>query len=243
MKQKMKIFNVNFCMLICLAPVVLRADDDTECGYFNPAFGLCSVHSHNIAALDSTTQLPINPTKSEETAQMNEVIAMKSTIIAQQLKEQYDQLNAVVKRFKTQLEKAVLTSKIEVLTGNAASGNSGGGASSSYNNNGLANAENCDSYTGVNLYDCLVRNLGKVAAALDNDTQNAKKQLEFDISIADDYKMCGSVKCSEEITDCKNIKYASDRKKLKSCVTSLQRNVNKARTEYENDNAQARWGR
>jgi hypothetical protein len=86
MKTKMKIFNVIFCMLICLAPAVLRADDVTECGYFNPAFGLCSVHSHNIAALDSTTKLPINPTKSEETAQMNEVIAMKSTIIAQQLK-------------------------------------------------------------------------------------------------------------------------------------------------------------
>lgn len=231
---------------MCFAPVAVRAATvDAECAVFNPAFGLCSTHSHNAGFKSTDTGLPVNPISAEDTAYMNEVIALKSTVIAQQLKEQYDQLNAVVKRFKTQLEKAVLTSKIEVITGNAASGNSGGGASASgsYNNNGLANAENCDSYTGVNLYDCLVRNLGKVAAALDNDTQNAKKQLEFDISIADDYNMCDKTKCSENIGDCKNIKYAGDRKKLKSCVTTLQRKVNKARTDYENENARSRWGR
>lgn len=239
-----KLFNVIFGALMCFAPAVVRAATvDAECAVFNQAFGLCSTHAHNAGFLSKETGLPTNPTAGEDTAYMNEVIALKATVIAQQLKEQYDQLNAVVKRFKTQLEKAVLTSKIEVLTGNAASGNSGGGASGSYNNNGLANAENCDSYTGVNLYDCLVRNLGKVAAALDNDTQNAKKQLEFDISIADDYNMCDKGKCSVKIDDCKNIKYAGDRKKLKSCVTTLQRKVNQARTEYENDNARSRWGR
>lgn len=235
MKTKMKIFNVIFCMLICLAPAVLRADDDTECGYFNPAFGLCSVHSHNIAALDSTTQLPINPTKSEETAQMNEVIAMKSTIIAQQLKEQYDQLNAVVKRFKTQLEKAVLTSKIEVLTGNAASGNSGGGASGSYNNNGLANAEDCYAVEEANVYDCFSRNLAKISQAVDNDLTGARKQLNNDINIMIAYDI------KAEAGNCDN--GLSSKNNIKKCVQHLQVRVRRAKTKFDNENAQARWGR
>jgi hypothetical protein len=242
----MKIFNVIFCMLICLAPAVLRADDDTECGYFNPAFGLCSVHSHNIAALDSTTQLPINPTKSEETAQMNEVIAMKSTIIAQQLKEQYDQLNAVVKRFKTQLEKAVLTSKIEVLTGNAASGNSGGGASGSYNNNGLANAEDCYAVSQENAYDCVVRNLSKISSAAEKDITNARKQLDNDLAIMDGYKMCGKTvtSCAADTTGCKekDVKYMN-KSAIQSCIKNLQIKVRSGKADFDRENAQARWGR
>ena len=246
MKTKMKIFNVIFCMLICLAPAVLRADDDTECGYFNPAFGLCSVHSHNIAALDSTTQLPINPTKSEETAQMNEVIAMKSTIIAQQLKEQYDQLNAVVKRFKTQLEKAVLTSKIEVLTGNAASGNSGGGASGSYNNNGLANAEDCYAVRQENAYDCVARNLSKISSAAEKDITNARKQLDNDLAIMDGYKMCGKtvMSCAADTTGCKekDVKYMN-KSAIQSCIKNLQIKVRSGKADFDRENAQARWGR
>ena len=121
----MKIFNIIFGVLLCLAPVALRADD-VECGYFNPAFGLCSTHSHNISYIDGATNLPANPDKSEDVAQMNHIIALKSTVIAQQLKDQYDALSVIIKRFKTQLEKAVLVSKIEVLTGNTASENSNG---------------------------------------------------------------------------------------------------------------------
>lgn len=135
MEYKGKIFAVIFGVLMFWTPVVAHATTvDAECAVFNPAFALCSTHAHNVAF--KADGLPANPTNAEDIAYMNEVIALKSTVIAQQLKEQYDALNAIIKRFKTQLEKAVLTSKIEVLTGNSASGNSGGGASGSYNNNG-----------------------------------------------------------------------------------------------------------
>lgn len=196
MKQKMKIFNVVFGMLICLAPVGAHAAGDFECGYFNPAFGLCSTHSHNIGAMDDKTNLPVNPTKSEETAQMNDVIALKSTVIAQQLKEQYDALNAVIKRFKTQLEKAVLTSKIEVITGNTASGNSGGGASASgsYSASGgvlIAGASDCQTYSGsANIGSCLMTNSAIIMNTANNDTGAAKKQLANDLYVADMYGLC-----------------------------------------------------
>ena len=239
MKTKMKIFNVVFGVLICLAPVgVHAATVEFECGYFNPAFGLCSTHSHNIGATDSTTNLPANPTKSEETAQMNDVIALKSTVIAQQLKEQYDALNAIIKRFKTQLEKAVLTSKIEVLTGNAASGNSGAGASASgsYNNNGLANAEDCYAVMDqASVYDCLSRNLAKISQAADNDVTGARKQLNNDMEIMTAYSVeaADKGKCDNGLSSKNNIK---------TCVQNLQVKVRKAKTEFDQKNAQARGG-
>ena len=193
----MKIFNVIFCVLMCLAPVVACADvDDSDCVMYNPAFALCSVHSHNVGYYDETnTKLPINPVNAEEVAYMNEVIALKATVIAQQLKEQYDELNAVVKRFKTQLEKAVLTSKIEVLTGNAASGNSGGGSGAAVNTIGggvvIAGASDCQTYSGsANIGSCLMTNSAIIVNTANSDTGAAKKQLANDLYVADMYKLC-----------------------------------------------------
>jgi len=243
----MKIFNVVFGVLICLAPVGVRAAAvEFECGYFNPAFGLCSTHSHNIGATDGTTNLPVNPTKAEETAQMNDVIALKSTVIAQQLKEQYDALNAIIKRFKTQLEKAVLTSKIEVITGNAASGNSGDGSSSSSSSSaGLANANDCSFVDYDKVFDCLKGNLQKVQQAANSDTINARKQLEKDLAIINGYSMCIStdnknVSCDYKVeteykvsdwkAKCGN--YSGSKKNLQTCAQWLWSRVNVAQNNY-----------
>ena len=238
MKTKMKIFNILFGVLICMAPAGGFAAEDIECGYFNPAFGLCSVHSHNVKYVDDKTGMPTNPTKSEDVALMNEVIALKSTVIAQQLKEQYDQLNAIIKRFKTQLEKAVLTSKIEVATGNAASGNSGGGSSSSgssYNNSGLTNAEDCYAVTDqANVYDCFTRNLTKISQAVDNNLTGARKQLNNDIVIMKAYDVTvDSTECPANL---------SSSNQIKKCAQNLQVQVRKAKTKFDQDNAKARWG-
>lgn len=195
MKLKTKIFNILFGVLICMAPAGGFAAEDIECGYFNPAFGLCSVHSHNVKYVDNTTGMPTNPTKSEDVALMNEVIALKSTVIAQQLKEQYDQLNAIIKRFKTQLEKAVLTSKIEVATGNAASGNSGGSSANSYGNNvSVSGASDCSGSGYSNesgVAQCLQPNIQLIInTANSGNIGNARKQLKNDIIIAKRWGLC-----------------------------------------------------
>ena len=122
MKTKMKIFNIVFGAILCALPVTTHADED--CQYFSPALALCTVHAYNVGDA-------YNPTDSARAADINEVIGLKSTVMVQQLKQQYDMLNATIKRFKTQLEKAVLTSKIEVLTGNTSSSTSSAGSSSS----------------------------------------------------------------------------------------------------------------
>ncbi|MBO7656763.1 MAG: hypothetical protein J6S80_03485 [Alphaproteobacteria bacterium] len=240
----MKIFNIIFGVLLCLAPVALRADD-VECGYFNPAFGLCSTHSHNIGYVDGATNLPTNPDKSEDVSQMNHIIALKSTVIAQQLKDQYDALSVIIKRFKTQLEKAVLVSKIEVLTGNTASENSNGSSNNSGSSNGgLTDAEDCYSVSKENVYDCISRNLTKISQVAEKDITNARKQLKNDLAVMDGYDMCGAGKnCAEETNGCKDHKVDNmNSKTMQSCIKNLKIKVGNAKSDFDMLNAKARWG-
>jgi hypothetical protein len=211
-------------------------DDYNDCQYFSPAYALCTVHSYNAGMAKS-------PTDASQAAEMNRIIALKSTVIAQQMKQQYDVLNAMVKRFKTQLEKAVLTSKMEVLTGNA-SGSSSSGGSSSANNNGLAEAEDCGLLDKANIYDCLLRNLGKVEKAADKNIGNARKQLQNDMEIAHAYKMCNqgdnTSSCQGE-SKCRNI---GNKQGLVNCVKALRYSINNAKADYEDSRAKNRnpWG-
>ena len=240
MAIKMKIFNVILSSVLCLAPGLSRGDDG-ECGYFNPAFALCSTHSHNIGY--TVDGLPANPDKSEEVSQMNHIIALKTTLMAQQLKEQYDTLSVIIKRFKTQLEKAVLVSKIEVATGNAASGNSGGGSSGSGSgtNKGLASASDCSSLGDYDkIFDCVIGNLQKVKQVATSDTMNAKNQLGIDLGVMDMYNLCidsgdSYTKCSTHAdfkTYCKTGAKNLSGSEIPNCVNWLSAQVSRAKSKY-----------
>ncbi|MBO4480179.1 MAG: hypothetical protein J5742_00955 [Alphaproteobacteria bacterium] len=236
----MKIFDIKNLLRVMVVAVVCMAsfgayayydddeDEDVGCQFFSPAYALCTIHAYNVG-------LAQNPTDSTQIADMNEVIAMKSTVIAQQMKQEYDFLNAMVKRFKTQLEKAVLTSKIEVLTGTSSSSTSSS-SSSSLANNGLATAEDCDTLDLANIYDCLLRNLNKIENAVDRDTTNARKQLQNDIAVANGYEMCGKDKNCEDESGCDNL---GIKKGISDCVKSLRRKVNKSKSEYIDGRSQS----
>ena len=239
-----------------IATVSSYDTDADECGYFNPTYALCSTHSHNAGYVDPDTKLPANPTKSEEVSQMNHIIALKSTLIAQQLKEQYDTLNVIIKRFKTQLEKAVLVSKIEVVTGNAASGNSGGGSSGSGSgsNTGLASAEDCSMISDYGkVFDCVIGNLQKVKQVATSDTTNARKQLGIDLGVMDMYTMCKdssgkTVQCSPDATfktNCPGLSTSGGSisgSKIPSCVAWLNAQVTRAKQDYVNSLPRGYWG-
>lgn len=218
------------CGMTAGAYAYVDEDDEDDCQYFSPAYALCTIHAYNAG-------MATNPTDSSEISEMNEIIAMKSTLIAQQMKQQYDALNAMVKRFKTQLEKAVLTSKMEVLTGQTSSSSSGGSSSSSAGNNGLANAEDCDVLDKANIYDCLLRNLSKIEKAAEKDLSNARKQLNNDIDIASGYGMYDDTakdKCSSIGT----------KTNLLNCVKAFRRSINNAKSAYEDSRSKNRnpWG-
>lgn len=74
--------------------------------YINPELALCSTHIHNIG---QTTNDDLTNNKD----QLNRILALKTTLIAQQMKKQYDFLETTIKRLQIQLQKSILTSKME----------------------------------------------------------------------------------------------------------------------------------
>ena len=212
----MKIFNVIFGAVICAVPVAVHATE--ECPYFSPALALCSVHAYNIGEAQ-------NPTDTARATEMNDIIGLKTTVMVQQLKQQYDELNAVVKRFKTQLNKAVLTSKIEVLTGNTSS--STNSSSGNYNsNNGVAivGAADCsNTSSSTDGMQCLQRNIPLiVSAANSSKTSEAKNQLIMDVQTAKSWRLCGTKEdpSNGDYACCDAIQNSSD-------VTQTIKNLNK----------------
>ncbi len=241
----MKIFNTIFFAILCVLPATVHATE--ECTFFSPALALCSVHAYNVGDRQ-------NPTDVGRATDIEDVIALKSTFMVQQLKQQYDRLNAVIKRFKTQLNKAVLTSKIEVLTGNTSSSSNSSSGGSNSNNNGLANANDCSFVEYDKVFDCLMGNLQKIQMAADTDITNARKQLAKDWRIIDNYKMCTdpsdnkkqiTCTCTNESGATQNTIDSKLRTKqlLTSCTAYLYQQVNLFRSSQRNqNNNRMGWG-
>ncbi|MBQ7185191.1 MAG: hypothetical protein IJR92_00060 [Alphaproteobacteria bacterium] len=146
-----------------------NCEEDT---YFAPEYALCTVHAYNVGK----TQ---NPSNSADTEEMKEVIALKSTIIAQQIKEQYDMINAIVRRLKTQLEKSVYATKMDILSGADSGASYSSGAASS----GMAidGVSECQYKSLDEKYECFAQNMimiihepimSKANAQLKKDFQN-----------------------------------------------------------------------
>ena len=128
---------------------------------------------------------------------MKDVVALKTTVMTQQMYKQYEYLESMLKRFRTQLEKAVLTTKLEA-SGAAPEGSSSGGLSfkSGDANIKLAGAQNCMTTTSFqNAYSCLSANIQLVLNAVNggNNIGEAKRQLETDLNVATTWQIiCGT---------------------------------------------------
>lgn len=188
------------CSFVCVAILfvvapVLAVDSacDDENNMVNPALALCSTHVYNIGATE-------NPANSGDKEMMKDVIALKTTVMTQQMYKQYEYLESMIKRFKTQLEKAVLTTKLQ-----ASGAGTGSANSSSYSGMGVSsNAGTTASRVGSNKYivlndaknctlestptaalQCLLENISVTLSAIDNNNAiDAKRQLEADKEVA-----------------------------------------------------------
>ena len=238
---KMKIFNVICSAILCTLPATTYATE--ECPYFSPALALCSVHAYNVGDAQ-------NPTDTARASEIEEVIGMKTTVMVQQLKQQYDELNAVIKRFKTQLNKAVLTSKIEVLTGTTSSSTNSSSGGYNSNNTGLANAEDCGIISDqADVYNCLTRNIAKINQAAEKDTTNARKQLINDLRTASDFGVCDTINANgtathqdcDTINNCTNIT-TTNGKGILNCTRTFNAKVISAKNNFENSRNQSRRG-
>ena len=95
------------CGILVAGPVRAAGDgcEDEKNDRITPELALCSVHAYNIGSSS-------NPTGADKQL-MKEIIALKTTVITQQMNKQYEYMEAMIRRFKTQLEKAVLTTKLQ----------------------------------------------------------------------------------------------------------------------------------
>ena len=166
----------------------------------SPEFALCSVHAYNIGETK-------NP-GAENRALMKEVIGMKTTLITQQMYKQYEQMESMLRRFKTQLEKAVTMSKFE-MAGADSEKSSSGHFSSNDSRVNIAGTQNCSRlYKDEEILKCYQTNLDIVERTSNygNDvTSDLKTQLAGDFKALMDMKF-GAEQKSGCVKDDKNTK-------------------------------------
>lgn len=150
-----------------------------------PELALCSTHVYNIAGMT-------NPTGADR-SYMRDIVALKTTVMTQQMNKQYEYLETMIRRLKTQLEKAVLSTTLEAK--GASSGSSGGSSSSggSYKSNDrnvhMAGVQNClNFYQDEQILRCYQDNLNAIVNVSGNGSEPStelKKQLVQDYCALD----------------------------------------------------------
>ena len=234
MKNIYKNFN-RFMFLLVVALTVpglsFAANNDCEnADYISPTLALCSTHVYNVGGVE-------NPKTDAEKQSMQNVIALKTTVMTQQMYKQYEYLESMIKRFKTQLEKAVLTTKLAAsgagadgVNNSSYSGMSTDGSSFRSNDRyvTLENARNCyDETVKLSAYECLQSNVSAVLSALnDNKTSEAKRQLSTDIEVA---KQWG-------VTNINNCNSLNSPTGLRNCAYGMRVALSNATDSYNRDN-------
>lgn len=212
-----KIFCVFVVLLITAVPVFAADDsctgDDTV---IKPEFALCSTHVYNIGKDE-------NPS-SDNRQLMRDTVAMKTTFIAQQLYRKYDEMEAMVRRLKTQMEKAIFADDIKALNPDTASSDSDSGGAWVSDNRAIHvyGARDCDSeYDIEKALECYAYNLNFLKQSTNNGSGNitteAEKQLVQDYCGLDDLSIPTDDTVSEDKDPCKHKMDIGDEKGKDIC--------------------------
>ena len=239
--RALRSFVIGAISLVCVPGVAFSATDN-GCGisnnsYINPEIALCSTHVYNIRQTK-------NPSDATSKQAMRDVIALKTTLMTQQLEQQYDFLEATVSRLKTQLQKAVLTTNLEAA-GASSSSSSSSSSVSSDRNVVLIGAENCmlKSSTSDGL-SCIQNNIRIVLQAVSaGNIGEAYRQLQKDIEFAKAYSVSGVVydTASKKLTQpeaCSDTKLKAQRDSVNSCAYALNIAVMQAIEDQQNKSRQ-----
>ena len=185
------------CALALPAFAANNGCDNEANDRINPEIALCSTHVYNIGG---TT----NKASETDKQLMRNVVALKTTAMTQQMYKQYEYLETMIRRFKTQLEKAVLTTKLQAAgADNTTAGGpsyAGVGTSSTANYNrdsgiSLDGAQNCAQTGYMDAFSCLTSNIQLVINTANERKYmtEARKQLESDLAVAKNWNIiCGS---------------------------------------------------
>lgn len=238
--ESTKYNNMSFCVDIN-GSSFKSVNSTEECPYINPVFAICDTHPFNIdvSAEDwregekNETYGDKVTTYNDKQSDMNRIIGLKVTVVSQQMYKQYEYLNATLRRLKTQLQKAVLTSNLEAAGAKSESGGLIGGKSDTDKEIVLAGAENCwNSSTPKNAYACIQTNLNLIKSNASTNKQKAAKQLHNTVSVAKQWGVeapCTQEKKENNVTICaktacteyESTSYSSNTQNITNCANSL----------------------
>lgn len=201
--------------------------------YVNAELALCNTHVYNIG--DVT-----NPKTDSDKQLMRDVVALKTTVMTQQMYKQYEYMDAMIRRFKTQLKKAVLTTSLQAAgaadeNGNTGGYSSSGGGTGAYSSNGknLIGTENCryksDHESAIT---CLQNNVTQVRNAVAaGNIGEARRQLIDDLDTAVTFGFISGEgvaatdntkaypdNCTKDKTKTTSPKLASNRNSVNNCI-------------------------
>lgn len=211
-----------------MAATVSNGCDKDDNNRIVPMLALCSTHVYNLGLTE-------NPTNASDRQLMRDVVALKSTVIMQQMYKQYEYIEATVQRLKTQLEREILTTKFE--TAGASSSERASSGSSLTGNNGVTGAENCiNAGLTKDVMECLSRNLDRITTAInDADIGAAKRQLETDMGVLRMFDRLEKVECKydeqtatysapycEAHQKCTSASKKNNRQEMMECVNTLR---------------------
>lgn len=231
--KKVKNILVGFSVLALLVMPVVAAEngcDNPDNDMIVAELALCSTHAYNIGNTK-------NPSGADK-GLMRDVIAMKTTVITQQMYRQYEQMESMLRRLKTQLEKAVLTTSLEAK--GASSGAGAASAGGSYKSDDkyrvLAATENCMQKGSLDsAVSCIQSNVRIVMNAVDSgDTTNARKQLEKDLDVAKNWAIIAGEAgnysrngdSTSKLTNCNDMTKTEDPVRKKATVQACSNELN-----------------
>ena len=236
---------INVCWVCSVLAILLlpsipaNAATDNGCSNdendrINPELALCTTHTYNIG-------LATNPETDADKQLMRDVVALKATVITQQMYKQYEYLDATIRRLKTQLEKAVLTTKLQAAGAESESSSSSGGTGFKDRNIYMAGVSNCNNkLTNLQVFECLNENLNSIYNASNNGaniTIELRKQLANDCAVAKN-ALGGTntidVVVNDKTIDCTQYQNLAQRSAFQGCLDNLRAKI---RTGYENAQA------
>jgi len=225
----------------------LKRADTEDCPYINPIFAICDTHPFNMGQdadfnqgttdikTSSGTTLKVN----ERQGEMNRIIGMKITVVSQQMYKQYEYLNATLRRLKTQLQKAVLTSNLEAAGAKSESGSSYSSVNNEDKTIHLAGAENCSNKTSSDsAYSCLQTNISLIISSVASNKKKACDQLISTLNSAKTWGIDSESKEGSKVYDtreCKNVLSKNcEKTSITTCAQTLNAKVVQAKEKKTN---------
>lgn len=242
MKRLKNIFySLLVALVVCVPAYADNGCENDDNDAIVAELALCSTHAYNIGETE-------NPTGADKEL-MRDVIAMKTTLITQQMYRQYEQMESMLRRLKTQLEKAVLTTGLEAK-GASSSGSSSSSSSfkSDDRNIHMAGVKNClNYYQDSEILKCYEDNLNMIVNMSgngDNVSSELKKQLVQDFCKLADQNINGENACSKIVENYKAFCNGSekaqtlDKKQFRNMIDSMRSCLQNQYRAYNNSQRQ-----